>query len=112
MRDRRRRPSPRSGLGAWTTQRATVAGIVAGLSALLVSALVGRWYGPLLYVYAGLLAFTGFCGLSILWITIQDIKTRGRGGRIRPIRAFDAAAGLLLAGPALYALKLVWPELS
>jgi hypothetical protein len=112
MRDRRPRAVPRRGLGAWTIQRATVFGLAAGLGALLVSALVGHWLGPLLYVYAALLAFTGFCGLSVLWITFQDMKTRGRGGRMHVIRAFDIAAGLLLAGPSLYALKLVWPELN
>lgn len=96
----------------WTIQRATVAGIAAGLSALLVSAIIGSWPGPLLYSYAGLLGFTALCGVSILWITLIDIRTRGRGGRMRPIRAFDLAAGLMLLLPSAYALRMVWPELG
>jgi hypothetical protein len=109
---RRRRPAPPPGpLGGWTIQRATVAGIVLGLSALLLAALLGSWPGPLLLVYAALLALTIGCGLSILLITLQDIKTRGRGGRMRPIRAFDIAMGLVLVLPASYGLWQAWPAL-
>jgi hypothetical protein len=89
-----------------------VIGIAAGLSALIVSAMIGNWPGPLLYFYAGLLGFTALCGASILWITLIDVRTRGRGGRMRPIRAFDIAAGLMLLLPSLYALRKVWPELG
>jgi hypothetical protein len=99
-------------LAFWTIQRATVVGILAGLTALIVSALIGSWPGALLDAYAALLAFTAFCGVSVLWITLNDIRNRGRGGRMRPIRAFDVAAGLLLILPSLYALRMVWPELS
>jgi len=99
-------------LAFWTIQRATVAGIAAGLSALIVSAMIGGWPGPLLYAYAALLAFTALCGASVLWITLIDIRTRGRGGRMRPIRAFDVAAGLMLVLPSLYALRMVWPALG
>lgn len=99
-------------LKAWTIQRATIAGIAAGLAALLISAAIGVWPEGLLYAYAALLAFTAWCGASVLWITARDVKTRGRGGRMRPIRAFDLAAGLLLLLPSLYALKMVWPELA
>ena len=98
-------------LGAWTIQRATVTGIAAGLAALVLSAMLGGWSGPLLYAYVALLALTITCGLSILLITMQDIRTRGRGGRMRPIRAFDIAMGFLLALPAGYGLRLIWPEL-
>lgn len=105
-------PPPKEGPFAfWTIQRATVTGIAAGLAALLVSALISGRPGALLYAYAALLGFTAFCGASILWITLIDVRTRGRGGRMRPIRAFDVAAGLLLVLPALYALSLVWGEL-
>ncbi len=99
-------------LKAWTIQRATVAGVIAGLGALLVSAALGGLPEALLYVYAALLAFTAFCGASILWITARDIKTRGRGGRMRPIRTFDVAAGATLLLLALYGLWLVWPDLG
>ena len=98
-------------LAFWTIQRATVTGIVAGLCALVVSALISGRPGSLLYAYAALLAFTAFCGASVLWITLVDVRSRGRGGRMRPIRAFDVAAALLLILPALYALRLVWGEL-
>ena len=74
--------------------------------------MIGEWPGPLLYAYAGLLTVTAMCGVSILWITLIDIRTRGRGGRMRPIRAFDVAAGLMLALPALYALRMVWRSLG
>jgi hypothetical protein len=112
---RSRRPPARKRDGAlafWTIQRATVAGVAGGVAALLLSSLTGSWVEPLLGIYAGLLAFTAFCGVSILWITLLDIRNRGRGGRMRPIRAFDVAAGLALILPSAYALWLVWPELG
>ena len=111
----KRRPPPPQNDGMfafWTIQRAMVIGVAAGLGALIVSAMIGSWPGLLLDAYAGLLAFTAFCGASILWITVIDIRTRGRGGRMRPIRAFDVAAGLMLILPSLYALRMVWPELG
>lgn len=109
-RKRRPPPPPQGVLAGWTIQRATVAGIAFGLLALLVSAFVA---GPaLLYLHAGLLALTLFCGLSVLWITLHDIRTRGRGGRMRPIRAFDLLAGGLLVLAAGYGLHLAWPALG
>lgn len=112
---RRRRPAPPPApgpLGGWTIQRATVSGIAFGLAALFLSMIVRGWPGAMLYLYVTLLALTALCGVSILWITLQDVRTRGRGGRMRPIRAFDVAAGLALTAPALYALWLIWPELG
>ena len=111
---RRRRPPPRTDgpLAFWTIQRATAIGILAGLAALVLSGLDRSWEQPLLGLYAGLLAFTAFCGLSILWITVLDIRNRGRGGRMRPIRTFDLAAAAVLLLPSTYALWLVWPELG
>jgi hypothetical protein len=109
----RRPPPPPPGLlTGWTVQRATVVGIVAGLSALLISAAIGSLPDGTLYLYAGLLGATILCGVSILWITLNDIRTRGRGGRMRPIRTFDVAAGLLLILPAAYALRAIWIELG
>ena len=99
-------------LKTWTAQRLAVAGIAAGLCALLLSAILGSLPAGALYFYSGLLGLTIACGVSILWITIVDIRTRGRGGRMRPIRAFDVAAGLLLIVPASYALRAVWGELG
>ena len=111
---RSRRPPPRPVglLVGWTIQRATVLGICTGLGALLVSAAIGGLPPATLYLYAALLAFTIICGISILWITLRDMRTRGRGGRMRPIRAFDVATGLLLLLPSLYALRAIWDELG
>jgi hypothetical protein len=113
--DRRRHrplPPPKEGIfGFWTIQRATVTGIAAGLAALIVSALIGGWPGLMLDLYAGLLVLTAFCGASILWITLIDVRNRGRGGRMRPIRAFDIAAASMLILPSLYAFSRIWPEL-
>jgi hypothetical protein len=99
-------------LAAWTAQRLIAVGIAAGLAALLVSTVIGSLPEGTLYLYACLLALTIVCGISILWLTLNDIRTRGRGGRMRPIRAFDIAAGLLLILPAAYALRAVWGELG
>jgi hypothetical protein len=109
---RRPPPPPEGLLAGWTIQRASLAGIVAGLSALLISAIIGSLPEGTLYLYAGLLGLTILCGVSILWITLNDIRTRGRGGRMRPIRTFDVAAGLLLILPAAYALRAIWIELG
>ena len=99
-------------LGGWTIQRATVAGILLGLTALLLSSALDNLPGEILYLYALLLVLTASCGASVLWITLQDIRTRGRGGRMRPIRAFDAAMGAALVLPAGYGLWLIAPFLG
>lgn len=93
-------------------QRAAMAGVVAGLGALLVAASPGPWPDWLLYAYAGLLVLTCLCGLSILWITFIDMRSRGRGGRMRAIRTFDIAIGFALLLPAAFALKVAAPELG
>lgn len=109
---RRQAFRPNLALSAWTAQRLTVAGIATGLCALLISAMLGSLPEGSLYLYAGLLGLTILCGVSILLITVRDIRTRGRGARMRPIRAFDMAAGLLLILPAGYALRAIWAELG
>lgn len=96
-------------MARWTIQRATVCGIIFGLAALLLAAAPWNW--PI-YPYALLLAATFLCGASILWITVQDVRRRRRGERIRPIRAFDVAMGALISLPALYGLWLIRPELG
>ncbi len=98
-------------LKAWTVQRAAMAGVAAGLGALLLAASPGPWPDWLLFAYAGLLGLTCLCGLSILWITMIDMRSRGRGGRMRAIRAFDIAIALALLLPAAYALSMIGPEL-
>jgi hypothetical protein len=40
------------------------------------------------------------------------MRNRGTNHLMRPIRAFDVAAGLILLGLASYALRLAWPALD
>jgi hypothetical protein len=109
----RRRKAPRTPLSqAWNIRRATGAGIVAAAAMLLLWIGFGYWPGTLYLPFLAASATTAFCGLSILWITALDLgRHRRRGRRMVPIRAFDVALGLLLAGPALYALRALGPEL-
>ena len=93
-------------------QRATGTGIVAALGALLLAVIIQSWPEGLLYPYAALLVLTAFCGISILWITASDMRTRGTTGRMRPIRGFDLALGFVLLVPALYGLWLIAPEIA
>lgn len=112
----RRRPAaaPRGSALArwWTISRATGVGILAGFAAILIAGLGGTPGPVLLRLYAGLLALTALCGASILWITAFDMRARGTSGRMRPIRGFDFAVGLVLLVPSLYALSLIWPALE
>lgn len=89
-------------LRTWTIGRASIAGIVIGLAALLMVAFRDPRDGGL-YLYATLLGLTAFCGASVLWITAFDMRDRGTSGRMRPVRAFDIAIGLGLLAPSLYA---------
>jgi hypothetical protein len=110
---KRRPPPPPQGLrDRWTIQRATGAGIILGLVALLVSVAFGSWADALLYPYAALLALTFLCGASILWITFMDIRARERGVQVRPIRMFDVVAGIVITAPSAYALWRAWPSLG
>ena len=88
------------------------AGLIGGLAAILIAGLFPLSRDGLLYPYAALLAATALCGASILWITVIDMRARGTSGRMRPIRGFDAAVGLGLLLPSLYALSLVWADLG
>jgi hypothetical protein len=99
-------------LSAWTLQRAMGVGLLTGLAAILVVGLFPVSRGGLLYPYAALPAATALCGASILWITVVDMRARGTSGRMRPIRGFDAAVGLGLLLPSVYALSLVWEDLG
>lgn len=92
-------PPPRH---LWTIGRASIAGLVIGLLAVLMVAFRDPRDGGL-YLYAALLALTAFCGASVLWITAFDMKERGTSGRMRPVRGFDIAIGLALLAPSLYA---------
>ena len=99
-------------LSGWTLQRAMGAGLLCGLAAILIAGLFRLSRDGLLYPYAALLVATALCGASILWITAIDMRARGTSGRMRPIRGFDAAVGLGLLLPSLYALSLIWADLG
>jgi hypothetical protein len=109
---RRRLSAPQPRLNRWTTQRAAGVGIVAGLAAMLLAVVIQTWPEGLFYPYAVLLLLTAICGVSILWITVMDMRIRGTSGRMRPIRGFDLALGFVLLIPALYGLWLIAPELG
>ena len=109
---RRQPPPPRRLRDRWTIQRATGAGVVFGLAALLLSVAYGGWADAVLYPYAALLALTLLCGTSILLITFMDMRARERGAQVRPIRMFDVVAGIVIAAPSLYAMWRVWPLLG
>jgi hypothetical protein len=102
-------PQASGAFRGWTIQRATNAGIIFGLAAIVLAVVMSD---RLLYPYAAVLAATALCGVSILWITAFDMRTRGTSGRMRPIRGFDLAIGLALLVPSLYALSLIWDELG
>lgn len=87
--------------------KAIGAGVACGAAALL--AWLGFTFWPELFVlpYVVALAATASCGIYVLVATLRDsYRNPRRGVRIRPIRGFDIVAGLLLAGPAIWAL---WP---
>ena len=109
---RRRRPAPpqRSALSGWTVMRATMVGIALGLIAFLLSNFAES--RAMILAYAGLLALTLACGVSILLILLRDVHARQRGDRVRPIRIFDLSMGVLLVLPAGYGLYRVWPYLG
>ena len=86
--------------------RVTAAGAVAALAALLLWVLYGRWPETFVLPYVLALVATAGCGLFVLFATLTDsLNNPRRGVRIRPIRGFDVAVGLLLAGPSLWALS-------
>ena len=58
----------------------------------------------MVWPFAATLAVAAFCGLSVLLITTVDMLFHKRGESLRPVRTFDIAIGLLLAGPALLEL--------
>ena len=96
----------------WTIGRASGIGVSAGLAALLLWPAYARWEGGLVWPFLAALLVAGLCGVSILLITVLDLVFhRRRGERLRPVRAFDIALGLLLAGLALLALETLSGQL-
>jgi hypothetical protein len=102
-----RRRQPRDPIRqGWTVKRATGLGVVAGLAAIVVGLVYPSWPGTLRLPYLGACVLTAFCGLSILWINAVDRLRYGRRGeRLVPLRVFDVALGVALAGPSLWAIS-------
>ena len=94
---------------AWRIQRAAGFGIGGGLAALMLAWLSQLWPDLLDWPYAAALAFTAFCGGSILWISGFDMRRRGTSERMLPIRTFDLVIGAALLLPSLYGLWLLRP---
>ncbi|MDB5713615.1 MAG: hypothetical protein JWO15_1012 [Sphingomonadales bacterium] len=97
-------------LSFWTIKRATGSGAVAAGAALLLLAVYAIFEGgvseKIAVIPLGLaLAVTAFCGLSILVMTLIDVRNHRRGQRVRAVRTFDVAFGLLLAMPSIVELR-------
>lgn len=91
----------------WTLRRATNVGVPAGLALLVLWPFHATYPEWLDVPMDALLAIAGFCGLSILLITFQDMIHHHRGSRMRPVRVFDILLGLVLAVPALMRLNAI-----
>jgi polyferredoxin len=91
-------------------ERATGAGVAAGLLAFLLWPAF-LFFGKLVLApFLIALAGAALCGASMLWITIVDLLThRRRGERLRPVRAFDVVLALLLTVPPLLELRALLP---
>jgi len=89
----------------WTIGRATGVGVSAGLAALILWPIYAAWQERVLWAFLASLTVAALCGVSILLITFTDILFRRRARSLRPIRAFDVAVGLLLAGPSLVQIE-------
>jgi hypothetical protein len=97
-------------ISSWTIRRATGSGTVAAGAALVLWAIYmiteGARFEKVAAVTLGVaLAVTAFCGLSILVMTLIDVRNHRRGQRVRAVRTFDVAFGLLLAVPTLVELR-------
>lgn len=92
--------------------RVTALGAGAAVAALLLWLAFINWPSSFVLLYVAALIVTASSGLYILLASYVDsVRNPRRGVRIRPIRGFDVAAGLLLAGPSLWALSAFWPAL-
>jgi hypothetical protein len=92
-------------LGWWTIGRATGIGVTSALFAIIVWPFQAAYHDLLLWPFFSFLVVAGLCGASILLITIVDLLFhRPRGGRLRPVRAFDLAVAVALLGLSLIQL--------
>lgn len=95
-----------------TIPRMTAVGAVAGAAAMLLWLLHLAWPRVFVLPYVAALGLTALCGAYVLLATVADsYRNPRRGVRIRPIRGFDVAAGLLLSAPSMWALAAFLPAL-
>jgi hypothetical protein len=95
-----------------TVPRATGLGAGSGIAAMF--SWIGLIYWPETFVvpHVAALFVTAACGAYILLATWYDtVRNPRRGVRIRPIRGFDVAAGLVLLLPSVWALMPFLPAL-
>ena len=95
------------GMMFWLVSVPKMIGAGAACGALSILSWIGFFFWPGVFVlpYVVALAATAACGLFILLATLRDsYRNPRRGVRIRPIRGFDVAAGLLLSVPTVWAL--------
>lgn len=92
--------------------KAVSTGIWIGLATLAIWALYLGWPESFVLPYVAALLVTAMAGLYILLATAYDsYRNPRRGARIKPIRGFDIAVGILLAGPAIWGLHPFFPAL-
>lgn len=88
------------------------AGIVAGGIAVLLWVAFAWWPEAFVIPYVLALVVTVVCGAYILLATWYDsYRNPRRGSRIKPIRGFDIAVGVLLAGLGGWGLHPFLPAL-
>ena len=87
-------------INGWTARQAAGPGLVAGCMAVILWPIFAIFQGYTRYPFGAALAVASFCGLSILVLTVIDLRNRRRGLKVRPIRAFDVILGLALALPS------------
>lgn len=91
--------------GGPTVPGAIAVGVGAGIAAILLWVAYRNAPGLFVLPYLAALAVTAGCGAYILLATMVDsYRNPRRGVRIKPIRGFDIAAGLMLAAPSVWAL--------
>jgi len=88
----------------WTAQRATGPGLMAGLVAFFLWPIFASFPDLAFYPFVMALFLASFCGISILALTIVDLRNNRRGRKIRPIRTFDMVLGLALFVPPVLEL--------
>ena len=82
------------------------------MSALILWMAFAGWPRTFVLPYVAALFLTAMAGAYILLATWYDtMRNPRRGVRIRPIRGFDVAAGLVLLLPSTWALLPFLPAL-